>query len=70
MTQTINLDEELKGKGGESRYPMVNDTPEGWPPLKATEGETWYQRALNYEREWGEPVKTLAEMELEKEDGV
>lgn len=33
----------------ELEYPQVNDPPEGWATLRNVDGNTWYQKALNYE---------------------
>lgn len=67
MAKTVDLDKQLdEAPLAEDRYPMVRDTPEGWPPLKGTVGNTWYQRALNYEREHGEPVRPLVELDAER----
>lgn len=53
----INLDESLKGiDESEFDYPLVSDTPKGWPSLKNIDGRTWYQRALNYEAWQGQRV--------------
>lgn len=35
--------------------PMVRDTPEGWPSFVTMDGDTWYERALNFERWSGHP---------------
>lgn len=64
MAKTKNLDKELeKVKGVESidpsalpEYPMVYDPPEGWPPLFACDGDSWWERATVYERKTGRRV--------------
>lgn len=33
----------------ELEYPQVNEPPEGWASLGNVDGNTWYQKALNYE---------------------
>lgn len=33
----------------ELEYPKVADPPEGWASLRNVDGNTWYQKALNYE---------------------
>lgn len=39
--------------------PVVNNVPEGWPPLINLEGDTWYERAMNYEKWSGHRVLPL-----------
>lgn len=39
--------------------PMVTNTPEGWPDFATMPGETWYERALNFEKWSGHPPLPL-----------
>lgn len=55
---TINLDQELKSVKIQD-YPKVRDTPTGWPPLFGLTGDTWYERAKQYELKYGEKVAPL-----------
>lgn len=43
----------------ELEYPKVADPPEGWSTLRAIDGNTWYQRALNYEDWQGQRLLPL-----------
>lgn len=33
--------------------PVVRNTPEGWPCYCTEDGETWYEKAMNYQRRTG-----------------
>lgn len=33
--------------------PMVRDTPEGWPCFCTEEGNTWFEKAMSYQRRTG-----------------
>ena len=37
-------------------YPVVKDPPEGWPLLRACDGDSWYERACIYEAQTGRRV--------------
>lgn len=37
-------------------YPVVKDPPEGWPLLRACDGESWYEKACLYEAQTGRRV--------------
>lgn len=43
----------------ELEYPQVADPPEGWAALRAIDGNTWYQKALNYEAWQGQRLLPL-----------
>lgn len=60
--KTVKLDE-IKGKEIETfkpedmpPYPKVYDPPEGWPRLRACDGDSWYERACIYEAQTGRRV--------------
>lgn len=60
MDKDIDIDKVIVNTAeldpAEFEYPMVKDTPEGWPGLKAIGGITWYQRALKTEAATGRKV--------------
>ena len=56
--KTVDLEKELKTVKEED-YPKVRDTPAGWPPLYGMIGETWYERAKQYEFKYGKKVEPL-----------
>lgn len=64
MAKSKNLDKELEKSAGYETidpstlpdYPIVYDPPEGWPPLLACDGDSWFERAEVYERMTGRKV--------------
>lgn len=40
-------------------YPVVKDAPEGWPPLIACDGDSWFEKANIYEAQTGHRVLPL-----------
>lgn len=59
--KAINADEMLKNAEEIvlPPLPMVYDVPEGYPPLRAGDGDSWFERAINYEKMTGRKVLPL-----------
>lgn len=61
MAKEVNLDEELQQAPEALTFeiPMVRETPEGWSSYPNMPGETWYERALAFEKWCGHPAIPL-----------
>lgn len=55
---TVNLDKELANQVLED-YPKVKNPPLGYPALLGMPGNTWYERAKNYETMYGKKVEKM-----------
>lgn len=56
-----DLNKELEKVKESPKYPMVSNTPDGWPSLDAMGDRAWYARALHYEHLTGHPVLPLGQ---------
>ena len=63
--EIINLDEqeleelETFSEDDMPEYPVSRDVPDGWPPLRACDGGSWYERACVYTAQTGRRVLPL-----------
>lgn len=67
MAKQVNLDTELESVKGSKIYsledmlepPLTCDTPEGWSPIRAMDGECWYDRVKGWEARFGKKMLPL-----------
>ncbi len=64
MVKEVNLDEALEQAPEALTFeiPQVRETPDGWSSYPNMDGETWYERAMNFQKWSGHPPIPLAYM--------